>query len=110
MAQIRPFSGLRYQPSAGSLDDLTAPPYDVISSEQRIELAARSPHNVVHLTLPEALEGDRSKFVKYARSAATLTQWRKEGVLAPEAHPAIYRYTQGFRLPHSPDHLSRTSF
>ncbi|MHB8637373.1 MAG: DUF1015 domain-containing protein [Fimbriimonadaceae bacterium] len=110
MAQIRPFNGLRYQPLAGSLDLLTAPPYDVISPEQRRELASRSPHNVVHLTLPEAIQGDRSKFIKYARSAATLTQWRNEGVLAPEAEPAIYRYTQTFRLPKSPDALSRTSF
>jgi uncharacterized protein (DUF1015 family) len=97
MAQIRPFNGLRYQPSVGALDLLTAPPYDVISPEQRRELASRSPHNVVHLTLPEAQDGDRSKFIKYARSAATLTQWRKEGVLAPEADAAVYRYTQ--RIP-----------
>ena len=110
MAQIRPFKGLRYQPSAGTLDLLTAPPYDVISPEQRQELALRSPHNVVHLTLPEGQEGDRSKFIKYARSAATLTQWRNEGVLAPEAEPALYRYTQRFRLPGAPDALIRTSF
>ena len=110
MAQIRPFKGLRYQPSAGTLDLLTAPPYDVISPQQRQELSLRSPHNVVHLTLPEGQEGDRSKFIKYARSAATLTQWRNEGVLAPEAEPALYRYAQRFRLPGAPDALTRTSF
>lgn len=110
MAQIRPFTGLRYQPSAGPLDLLTAPPYDVISPDQRQELASRSPYNVVHLTLPEAQDGDRSKFIKYARSAATLTQWRKEGALAPEAEPALYRYTQRFRLPGGPSVLTRTSF
>lgn len=110
MAQIRPFHGLRYQPAAGSLDLLTAPPYDVISAEQRVELAGRSDHNVVHLTLPQPEEGDRSKFVKYARSAALLTQWRQEGVLAPESHAAIYRYTQRFHVPGHHEPLTRTSF
>lgn len=110
MAQIRPFHGLRYQPAAGSLDNLTAPPYDVISNEQRAELAGRSANNVVHLTLPESEEGDRSKFIKYARSAATLAQWRRDGVLAPEPEPALYRYTQKFKIPGLPDTLTRTSF
>ncbi len=110
MAQIRPFHGLRFQPSAGDLNLLTAPPYDVISPEQRTELASRSPHNVVHLTLPEAHEDDRSKFIKYARSAATLTEWRNEKILAPEPQAAIYRYTQTFRAGNLPDILTRTSF
>jgi uncharacterized protein (DUF1015 family) len=110
MAQIRPFLGLRYQPAAGSLDKLTAPPYDVISPAFREELASRSDHNVVHLTLPESREDDRSKFVKYARSAATLTDWRHHGALAPEPQPAFYRYTQRFHLGKAPETLERTSF
>lgn len=76
-----------------------APPYDVLSEAQRNELAARSPHNIVHLTLPESQPDDRSKFVKYARSAARLTEWRREGVIALEATPSLYRYTQTFEIP-----------
>ena len=110
MAQIRPFLGLRYQPSAGPLSNLTAPPYDVISPAYREELAARDPHNIVHVTLPEAHADDRSKFVKYARSAATLAEWRREGVMAPEAKPALYRYTQRFRIGKGPETYERTSF
>ena len=53
---LSPFRALRYDASAGNLTDLVAPPYDVIGPEEREELARRSPHNVVHLTLPDSPE------------------------------------------------------
>lgn len=108
MALIRPFSGLRYGDKAGALDSLVAPPYDVLSQAERDELAAKSPYNVVHLTLPEQRDDDRSKFVKYARSAAHLAEWRREGILITEKAPAFYRYRQTFDLP-GEGRLSRTA-
>lgn len=109
MASIRPFAGLRYKAEPGQLDKLTAPPYDVLSPAERDEYAARDPHNVVHLTLPEQKSDDRSKFIKYARSAALLTAWRNEGVLGKEPGPAFYRYTQHFNVPGGQTAFSRTS-
>ncbi len=108
MAVIRPFQGLRYSAEAGPLAILTAPPYDVINAEERASFAARNAHNIVHLTLPEQKEDDRSKFIKYARSAALLAEWRRDQALVLEDKPAIYRYTQKFHLPHF-GHLTRTS-
>ncbi len=109
MAEIRPFRGLRFSPSAGKLQDLTAPPYDVLSQEERDEYALRNAHNVVHLTLPEQHSDDRSKYVKYARSAARLAEWRRDGALELEARPAFYRYRQTFSIPGSHDPLVRTA-
>src|SRR5579862_6511134 len=109
MATIRPFRGLRYPLKAGALENLTAPPYDVLSPAQRDEYAARSPFNVVHLTLPESHADDRSKFVKYARSSALLAEWRREALLAPEPEPAFYRYNQWFQIPNAPDRFDRTA-
>ena len=55
MAVVKPFRALRYDEAvAGPLETLVAPPYDVITPEQREELRARSPHNVVRLTLPDS--------------------------------------------------------
>ena len=74
MPTVRPFCALRYDPEvAGPLDDLVAPPYDVISDEQRRDYLARSPYNVVHLTLPDS----------EAQAAADFADWRARGVLAP---------------------------
>jgi uncharacterized protein (DUF1015 family) len=109
MALIRPFTGLRYGPKAGDIENLVAPPYDVLSQEERDEYAAKSPYNVVHLTLPEQREDDRSKFVKYARSAAHLAEWRREGVLLPEDSPVFYRYSQTFRIPGEQESFTRTA-
>lgn len=109
MAQIRPFRGLRYGATAGSLDSLVAPPYDVISPAQREALAAKNEHNAVMITLPESADDDRSKFIKYMRSASRIADWRREGVLQLEDKPTYYRYTQSFSVPGEPEKLTRTS-
>lgn len=109
MAQIRPFTGLRFSPEAGPLADLVAPPYDVLSQSERDALAAKSPHNIVHLTLPEQKDDDRSKFIKYQRSNAALMDWRRTGALSVEARPTYYRYVQSFNIPGTPERLTRTS-
>ena len=41
MVDFRPFNGVRYDASAGSLAGLVCPPYDVISPRQEQELLAR---------------------------------------------------------------------
>ncbi|HLB44137.1 MAG TPA: DUF1015 family protein, partial [Candidatus Limnocylindrales bacterium] len=58
MPDVRPFRGLRYDPSAvPDLGTVLCPPYDVISAAERLALAARDPHNAVALELPEASSG-----------------------------------------------------
>jgi uncharacterized protein (DUF1015 family) len=70
---VRPFRALRYDPAvAGRLDDLVAPPYDVISETERRAYRARSAYNIVHLTLPDSPD----------QAAAELSAWRSSGVLA----------------------------
>ncbi len=45
---------LHYDPEkTGGLQAVVAPPYDVIDAEQREELEARSPYNVVSIDLPQ---------------------------------------------------------
>jgi uncharacterized protein (DUF1015 family) len=78
MPTVRPFSALRYAAAAGPLDHLVAPPYDVISDEQRAGYLAKSPYNVVHLTLPDSEE----------QAGRDLAAWRRDGVLAEQ--PSSY--------------------
>jgi uncharacterized protein (DUF1015 family) len=56
------------------LGDLVAPPYDVISDDDRLAYLARSPYNVVHLTLPDSEE----------QAARDLEDWRGSGVLVEQ--------------------------
>src|SRR5919206_5024787 len=95
MAQVRPFRALRYAASAGPLDRLVAPPYDVISPEERERYLARDPHNVVHLTLPRSEE----------QAARDLRDWQAAGVLQREAEPATWMLSQTYV---GPDGVERT--
>jgi uncharacterized protein (DUF1015 family) len=92
---VVPFRGERYAP--GDVSAVLAPPYDVIAPEDRPRYAARDPHNIVHLIVPEAPEGEN----RYGRAAALLEVWRREGVLRPDPAPAVYVIAQEFVLPTS---------
>jgi uncharacterized protein (DUF1015 family) len=90
MADLQPLRTLRYEPSAvGSLEDVIAPPYDVIDAELRAELAARSPYNVVEIDLPPS----------YAQAAATMADWRQRGVLVREDEHAVWVLRQDYAAP-----------
>jgi uncharacterized protein (DUF1015 family) len=95
MAEVKPFSALRYDTDqAGPLEDLVAPPYDVIGPEQRETFLARSPYNVVHLTLPEDEE----------QAGRDLRDWRGNGILTTE-EPAFWALSQNYV---GPDGVART--
>ena len=92
---VAPFRGERFTNGQGDLSRLIAPPYDVITPEQRQRYAALDPHNIVHLILPEAPAGAD----KYAAAAQTLAAWRQSGVLSREPGPSVYVVAQVFVLP-----------
>jgi uncharacterized protein (DUF1015 family) len=95
VADVRPFRAERYSERAGSLVDLVAPPYDVIGPDERHEYLARSPLNVVHLTLPDSEE----------QAARDLAAWRREGMLEADGEPAAWVLSQSYV---GPDGVSRT--
>ena len=90
MADIRPFRALRYDlPKAGDIQELTCPPYDIISPDQRREYLSRNSHNLIRLELPQ---GDDP----YGDAARTLAQWRQEGILQLDMEPGMYLYEEEF--------------
>jgi uncharacterized protein (DUF1015 family) len=95
MAVVKPFRAVRYGEPAGPLEMLVAPPYDVISPEQREGLAAQSPHNVVHLTLPEDEAG----------AGRLWREWRADGVVEDEPRPGYWWLSQDYV---GPDGVART--
>ena len=59
MPEIQAFRGIRYDLGhVGSLSDVIAPPYDVISPELQDELYRKHPCNVVRLILNRIEPGD----------------------------------------------------
>jgi uncharacterized protein (DUF1015 family) len=96
VADVRPFQAERYdEAEAGPLEELVAPPYDVISAAERREYLTRSPYNVVHLTLPDDEE----------QAARDLAGWRRNGVLTREPEPTGWLLSQEYT---GPDGIRRT--
>jgi uncharacterized protein (DUF1015 family) len=94
MAEIQPIRALRYDLNrTGGLQDVVAPPYDVIDEEQRAALEARSPYNVVRIDLPEGGED------RYDRAAALLSDWRADGVVVLDEAPALWTLSQDYTGP-----------
>jgi len=92
MPRIAPFRALRFDPtSLPETAKVIAPPYDVISAEQRVELEAQHGHNIVHLDLPRG-EGD----AKYEHARDLLQEWMADGSMREDPTPALYRYEQTF--------------
>jgi uncharacterized protein (DUF1015 family) len=109
MADVQPLHALHYDLDAvGSLQDVVAPPYDVIDTATRAELLERSPYNAVAIDLPkpygetgpQAAEGD-----PYERAAREIDAWQKAGALVKDAEPAIWAMEQEYTGPDGSEHV-----
>jgi uncharacterized protein (DUF1015 family) len=103
MADLRAFRGIRYTSAAGPIGALAAPPYDVISEEQRARLAQKNARNIVHLILPQG--GPE----RYRLASERLEAWIREGILAQERDSALYLYRQTYNGADGRNHV-RTGF
>jgi len=90
--RFEPFPGIRYDAADGWLDEVAAPPYDVIAPDQQAALEAASPYNAVRLELPR----DEPGRDRYAAAAARLAAWRAEKALVRDEEPSFYLYRMGF--------------
>ena len=92
MPRFEPFAGIRYDTERVALDDVLAPPYDVISPDDLERLEARSPHNAVRLELPR----DEATRDRYVAAQCRLDEWLAAGILVVDEEPSFYVYRMGF--------------
>ena len=93
--EIKPLAGYRYNlAKIGNLDDVVAPPYDVIDESLQEALYRRHPNNVIRLILEKMYPTDCATNNRYTRTAQTLAEWKKNDILRQEERPAIYVYHQ----------------
>ena len=99
MAKVEPLRAQHYDlEKTGGLQDVVAPPYDVIDARQRAELEQRSSYNVVRIDLPVG-EGP------YEHAARELATWREQGVVVQDERPALWVLEQDYT---GPDGRGRT--
>jgi len=109
MADVRPIQATHYDLGvAGSLQDVAAPPYDVIDARMRAELLDRSSYNAVAIDLPKPYGEtgpQQTEDDPYERAAGLMEEWRAAGALVTDAEPAIWAMTQDYA---GPDGTPRT--
>ena len=87
--RFEPFRAVRYAPSI-DLDAVVAPPYDVLSDADVDALAARDPHNIVHVDVP------RGGPDRYDIAGGLLRTWLGEGVFVRDEEPTFTLYRMRF--------------
>ena len=95
MAEVVPFKGVLFNVpriSKVSGEDLLAPPYDIITPEDREKLYEKSEYNIVRIDFGKEFPGDDQAVNKYVRAKKTLDVWLKDGVLLPSDKPSFYSY------------------
>lgn len=90
--RFEPFPALRYRDAADGLLALSAPPYDVLSADDRAQYAGRHPRNIVHIDVPLEEDGPG----RYDKASADLAAWRAEGSLTVDPAPTFTLYRMTF--------------
>ncbi len=97
MAEVAPFRGIRYDPSAvGDMSKVVYPHYDIIPPRDRVHYHQTHPNNFVRLILGEEFDGDDDSNNRFTRARDYLSKWIQDGVLTQDTEPAIYVYQQQF--------------
>jgi uncharacterized protein (DUF1015 family) len=109
MAEALPINALHYDLDAvGSMQDVVAPPYDVIDPEMRAELLERSPFNAVAIDLPKPYGETGPQAAEqadpYTFAAQTIEAWLKAGALVQDTGPSIWAMEQDYTGPDNATH------
>jgi len=97
--EVKPFKAFRFNARVvGDVGKCIAPPYDVISDDERDGLYGKSKYNVVRITKGKTAPSDNGQHNQYTRAAEYLQTWITEGVLKQDDRDAIYGYVQDFEL------------
>jgi uncharacterized protein (DUF1015 family) len=110
MARLYPFRALRYDPARVNMTDVVTQPYDKISPAMQERYYEVSPYNLIRVILGKQKPRDTEKENVYTRAAATLGEWRAEGILKEEAEPALYGYSQTYKVPGTEEVRERRGF
>jgi uncharacterized protein (DUF1015 family) len=93
MSLIKPFRGLR--PAPHHANDVAAPPYDVLSTDEARVRAAGKPWSFLHISKPEIdLPADTDPYAPevYAKAVENLNKMMQAGILHRDSQSSYYAY------------------
>ena len=97
MSQIKPFKSVCYDPQrVENIAQVFCPPYDVISTEEKIRLHNTHPFNFIRILLGQEKATDDRYNNKYTRAKKLYEDWLKKGILKEDPNPGFYFYKQEY--------------
>lgn len=105
---ILPFCGTIYNPEKfANLSDLIAPPYDVITPEERRFFLLRSSYNCARLILGDEKTGDYFEDEFYTGTRDLIKKWHDEKILCKREQPGLFFLHQFFTGPDGEQHIRK---
>ncbi len=105
---ILPFCGTIYNPEKfPNLSDVIAPPYDVISPEERRFFLSRSRFNCARLILGDEKQGDYFEDEFYEGTRNLMKKWHEDGSLCKREQPGLFFLHQFFTGPDGEQHIRK---
>jgi len=96
MVEVRPLNAIVYNQEKVDMNDVIAPPYDVILDDYREELYQRSPYNIVKLILAKGSKDLSDTNNRYDEAKKNFSQWLEEDVLIKLDKPCILYILQRY--------------
>ena len=110
MAQVFPFRAYRYNPQLAPFQNVLTQPYDKISPEMQQKYYDAHPANLITVEKGREYPGDAPGNNVYSRAAAAFKDWEAKNLIAQDAAPAFYAYTQEFTVPGTTERRTRRGF
>ncbi len=96
MVEVKPLNAIVYNQEKVEMNDVIAPPYDVILDDYREELYRRSDYNIVKLILAKSSKDLLDPNNRYNSAEKTFEQWLNEKVLIKLENPCILYLLQKY--------------
>nr|ADI87682.1 hypothetical protein LW2_0070 [uncultured Nitrospirae bacterium MY2-3C] len=78
------------------MEEVIAPPYDIVTPERQEALYLKSPFNIARVECGKEFAQDNDICNKYLRASQSLKTWLTEGIIKFEEHPAFYLYEMAY--------------
>lgn len=96
MVDVKPLNAIVYNQEKVSMNDVIAPPYDVILDDYREELYKRSNYNIVKLILAKGSKDLADSNNRYDEAKKNFYQWLEEKVLINLEKPCVLYILQRY--------------
>lgn len=96
MVEVKPLNAIVYNQEKVKMEDVIAPPYDVILDDYREELYKRSNYNIVKLILAKGSKDLSEPDNRYDEAKNNFNQWLDEEILIKLEKPCILYILQRY--------------